>query len=155
MIKLSVTRLEKEPIELVGDEPAEWLEIEPTELIAVSAPVHYDLFAQAVSGGALIAGKVRTQLTGCCGRCLEPTHCEVENSGIRLFYEMPAGDELDITEDIRAEMLLELPMTLTCDDDCQGLCPDCGANLNKKPCNCHSDNNESDDRWGALDNLKL
>ena len=86
MIKLSVARLEKEPIELVGDEPAEWLEIEPSELLSVTAPVHYDLLAKAVSGGALVEGKVRTSLSVTCGRCLEPVSCDVENSGVCLFY---------------------------------------------------------------------
>ena len=41
---------------------------------------------------------------------------------------------VDISEEIRAEMLLELPMTLLCSDDCAGLCPVCGANLNDGDC---------------------
>ena len=154
MIKFSVARLEKEPIELVGDEPAEWLEIEPSELLSVTAPVHYDLLAKAVSGGALVEGKVRTSLSGTCGRCLEPVSCDVENSGVCLFYELPEEDELDITEDVRAEMLLELPMNLLCSEECRGLCPHCGKNLNQGKCACR-DEEEPDARWGALDNQKL
>ncbi len=57
MIRFSVARLEKEPIELVGSEPAEFLEIEPTGLLAVSAPVSYDLVVKSVSGGALVGGE--------------------------------------------------------------------------------------------------
>ncbi|MPN53394.1 hypothetical protein SDC9_201058 [bioreactor metagenome] len=155
MIKFSVARLEKEPIELIGDEPAEWLEIEPAELLAVVAPVHYDLLAKAVSGGVLVEGKVRTRLAGSCGRCLEPVDCEIENSGVCLFYEMPEEDEMDIGEDVRAEMLVELPMNLLCSEDCRGLCPNCGVNLNQKTCNCNGGGENSDDRWGALNDLKL
>lgn len=76
-------------------------------------------------------GKVRTSLSGTCGRCLEPVSCDVENSGVSLFYELPEEDELDITEDVRAEMLLELPMNLLCSEECRGLCPHCGKNLNQ------------------------
>ena len=99
MIRFSVARVEKEPVELVGDEPAEWLEVEPSELLSVTAPVHYDLLAKAVSGGVLVEGKVRTDVAGLCGRCLEPVAKKIENSGVCLFYEQPEEDELDITEE--------------------------------------------------------
>ena len=108
MIKFSVARLEKEPIELTGSEPAEFLEIEPGELLAVSAPVEYDLNLKAVSGGALVEGQVSTELSGICGRCLEPVTRHVKNDGICLFLELGDQDEMDISEEIRAEMLLEL-----------------------------------------------
>lgn len=155
MIKFSLARLEKEPIELVGEEPPEWLEIPASELLDVVAPVHYDLLAKAVSGGALVEGKVRTRVAGSCGRCLEPVTCEIENSGVCLFYEAPEGDELDITEDVRAEMLVELPMNLLCSEECRGLCTRCGVNLNHEKCGCRDDQSGSDNRWGALDNLNL
>lgn len=156
MIKLSIARLEKEPVELVGDEPAEWLEIPSSELLDVIAPVHYDLLAKMVSGGALVEGKVRTRVAGNCGRCLEPVTREIENSGVCLFYEAPGEDELDITEDVRAEMLVELPMNLLCSEECRGLCPHCGANLNRGGCDCGDEGDGgSDSRWNALDGIKL
>ena len=154
MIKFSIARLEKEPIELVGDEPPEWLEIEPTELLRVAAPIHYDLLAKAVSGGALVEGKVGTRLAGNCGRCLEPANREVENSRVCLFYELPEEDEMDISEDVRAELLVELPMNLLCSDECLGLCPHCGANRNLKDCGCSGPADPAG-RWNALDGLKL
>ncbi|WP_288593319.1 YceD family protein [Victivallis vadensis] len=154
MIKFSVARLEKEPIELTGSEPAEFLEIEPGELLAVSAPVEYDLNLKAVSGGALVEGQVSTELSGICGRCLEPVTRHVKNDSICLFLELGDQDEMDISEEIRAEMLLELPMTLLCSDDCAGLCPVCGCNLNKTSCNC-AEPPSGPSCWDALDNLQL
>ena len=154
MIRFSVARVEKEPVELVGDEPAEWLEIEPSDLLRVTSPVHYDLLAKAVSGGVLVEGKVRTGVAGLCGRCLEPVAETIENPGVCLFYEQPQEDELDITEDVRGEMLLELPMNLLCSEECRGLCPHRGKNLNRGSCSC-TDDDGADDRWSALDNLKL
>ena len=109
MIKFSVARLEKEPIELTGSEPAEFLEIEPGELLAVSAPVEYDLNLKAVSGGALVEGQVSTELSGICGRCLEPVTRHVKNDSICLFLELGDQDEMDISEEIRAEMLRPQP----------------------------------------------
>lgn len=153
MIRFSLSRVKKEPLELVGNEPAEWLEIEPSELLTITAPVHYALLAQAVSGGVLVRGTIGTSLSGICGRCLNAVRRNVETSGVCLFYALPEGDELDITEDLRAEMLLELPMNLLCSDECKGLCPHCGKNLNDGACACRDDK-EPDIRWKALDRWK-
>ena len=160
MIKISLTRLEKEAIELCGDEPAEFLEVEPTEQFYVSAPVHYELTAAMVTGGVLIEGVVSTAVSGICGRCLYP----VENEGIyteklTLFFdEIDNMEELDISEDIRSEMLLALPMNLLCDEECAGLCPVCGADWNEVECDCvvePQEESSGDNPWGALDQLKL
>ena len=154
MIRFSVARLEKEPIELVGSEPAEFLEIESSDLLTVCAPVSYDLVVKSVSGGALVEGKVATRLSGLCGRCLEPVEEEVNADNICLFLEIGDEEEMDISEDIRSEMLLALPMTLLCSDDCRGLCPVCGANRNRTVCGCEPPA-AGPSCWDALDDLKL
>ncbi len=154
MIRFSVARLEKEPIELVGSEPAEFLEVEPSDLLTVCAPVSYDLVVKSVSGGALVEGKVATRLSGLCGRCLEPVEEEVSADNICLFLEIGDEEEMDISEDIRSEMLLALPMTLLCSDDCGGLCPVCGANRNRTVCGCEPPA-AGPSCWDALDDLKL
>jgi uncharacterized protein len=43
---------------------------------------------------------------------------------------------LDLGELLREQFLLALPMKPLCDDGCRGLCPECGANLNRTPCGC-------------------
>ena len=154
MIRFSVSRLEKEPIELVGSEPAEFLEIEPSSLLTVAAPVSYELLVKSVSGGALVEGKVSTRLTGLCGRCLEPVEEEVCADSICLVLEIGDEEEMDISEDIRSEMLLALPMTLLCSEECRGLCPVCGANRNRTDCGCEPPASGSS-CWDALDDLKL
>lgn len=154
MIRFSVARLEKEPIELVGSEPAEFLEIESSDLLTVCAPVSYDLVAKSVSGGALVEGKISTRLSGLCGRCLEPVEEEVSADNVCLFLEIGDEEEMDISEDVRSEMLLALPMTLLCSDDCRGLCPVCGANRNRTVCGCEPPAT-GPSCWDALDDLKL
>ena len=105
MIRFSVARLEKEPIELVGSEPAEFLEIEPSSLLTVAAPVSYDLLVKSVSGGALVRGSCGTVVAGKCGRCLAAVEQPVEARDIAFFVEIPDGMEIcDISEDIREEL---------------------------------------------------
>jgi uncharacterized protein len=72
-----------------------------------------------------------------------------------------APDELDVTylEDdqintdqlLRENLLLSLPLQPLCRDDCRGLCPRCGANLNQEPCGCERP--PADPRMDALRKL--
>jgi uncharacterized protein len=61
------------------------------------------------------------------------------------FYE---GDVIDLTEILREQIILALPMYPRCSTDCKGLCPVCGVNLNQEACDCQRD--EVDPRLAAL-----
>ncbi len=156
MIRFSAARLEKEPIELVGDEPVEFLEVESDGLFTISAPMHYELSVKAVSGGALVEGELSTEVAGICGRCLKPVRQKAVNDAVCLFLELSEEDEVDISEDVRAEMVLELPMNLLCKPECAGLCPRCGADRNLGNCGCGDGPEEKlPGPWDALDGLRL
>lgn len=60
--------------------------------------------------------------------------------------------DIILDNDIRDYALLSIPMKKLCKDDCKGLCPNCGKNLNEGMCNCK--NNAIDERWIPLKNLK-
>jgi uncharacterized protein len=105
-----------------------------------------------------------------CDRCLKPLSVPVEQS-FDLHYVPPlkAGDErelgaddlstgfyqgetIDLDDVVREQVELALPMTRLCTEECEGLCPDCGANLNDAKCACKL--NRADERWAALSELK-
>jgi uncharacterized protein len=65
------------------------------------------------------------------------------------FYEAGA---VDVDELVREQLLLALPSRFRCGEDCKGLCPHCGADLNKETCAC--EHQEIDPRWSALAALK-
>jgi uncharacterized protein len=46
------------------------------------------------------------------------------------------GRHLDVSEEAREVLILELPIAPRCREDCRGLCPRCGAELNEGPCGC-------------------
>jgi len=58
---------------------------------------------------------------------------ELERDDYMLFHD---GRRLDLTETVRESLLLELPISPHCREDCPGLCPKCGADLNDGPCGC-------------------
>ena len=55
------------------------------------------------------------------------------------FDFLPDNRKIDLVPLIVAALLLEVPLVPLCDDDCKGLCPQCGANLNEGPCGCSRD----------------
>jgi uncharacterized protein len=69
-------------------------------------------------------------------------------------YPLPArGDEVDLTDAVREQVLLRVPQYVLCREDCRGLCPKCGADLNAAPCDCAPD--EPVSPWSALNKIKF
>jgi uncharacterized protein len=65
------------------------------------------------------------------------------------FYQ---DGTIDLDDVVREQVELALPMARLCTEECEGLCPDCGANLNDAECACKL--NRADERWAALSELK-
>lgn len=156
MIKFSLALLEKQPIALDGEESPELLGLAgpPGDACRAVSPVGYRLVARKVGGGALVEGDFRYRIAGGCGRCLAETERDLAGK-LCLFYEHPAGEELDVTDDFREEALLALPMNLVCRDDCRGLCPRCGLDRNREECGCAAEAPPAESPWSALDDLDL
>ncbi len=126
--------------------------------VPVGAPVELDLRLEAVMEGVLVSGTATAPLTGECGRCLEPVTDEVEVDLQELFvYDDHDADEvsprlqgdlLDLEQTVRDAVVLALPLTPLCADDCPGLCPTCGTPLAEAgPDHAHE---TIDPRWAAL-----
>jgi uncharacterized protein len=75
-----------------------------------------------------------------------------ENEKIDIIYLHPETDKIDLSEDVRDYALLALPMKKLCSENCKGLCPKCGKNLNDGPCECRDE--KIDPRWEPLQKLK-
>jgi uncharacterized protein len=115
-----------------------------------------------------LRGKLSAELELQCARCLEPVRQQVRRDFELLYRPLGADagrDELSVTdaeaeigyyqgeglllEDVlREQVLLALPLKITCREDCKGLCPHCGTNLNQEKCSCSTD--VEDPRWAAL-----
>ena len=71
-----------------------------------------------------------------CSRCLAETELNI-NKDVRLDYSVGKDDTaIDISGDIREEIILEYPLQPLCSPACKGLCPECGKNLNEGSCSC-------------------
>lgn len=133
--------------------------------VPVGAELDLDLRLESVMEGVLVSGTLTGPLTGECGRCLEPIHDQLVVAVQELFVYPEGstdqdeddevarmeGDLLDLVPTLRDAVVLALPLTPLCRQDCQGLCATCGERLDDLPPD-HS-HDTTDARWGALSGL--
>jgi uncharacterized protein len=161
MIKINIRQLTNEGMDFSGKISREDLGL----VISNSANhVTFDDFADyqfhisSVSDGVLVDGTVKVGVNADCGRCLGDYHFILQATDVCHFYEHVKGDELDITDDIREDVLISLPTKYLCSQDCVGLCPTCGKNLNREKCECMIETVPDDEEanpWNELDKLDL
>jgi len=100
----------------------------------------------------LVQGSVTGEAQLSCTRCLRPINWPIS----REFTETYSKDELnlaenkilDISEEIYQHLVLSIPMQTICSNNCMGICPGCGQDLNKVECQC--DEEVIDPRWEKL-----
>jgi uncharacterized protein len=112
-----------------------------------------------IPSGILVRGDVEGSLALECGRCLEPfqaslrVHFEEEftpSVDVHTGAPLPAPDDemtfvidqnhiLDLSEAIRQNVIVSLPIKPVCSPSCAGLCPVCGHNRNLEPCLCEEE----------------
>jgi uncharacterized protein len=123
-------------------------------------PVRLDV-SRTTGNGFALRLRFTATLEGPCMRCLEPAAPSFEVDAYEVHQ--PGGgeeltspymdEELDLAAWARDALALALPAQLTCREDCAGLCPQCGANLNEDPEHAHEP--EPDHRWAKLSELKF
>jgi len=125
----------------------------------------------AVNENFILTGNLNITIEDSCDRCLKKFKEDVdekilieivkESSAEAEAEEIELKDEdmglyfvseeyIDMEEIISQEAVLLRPVKRLCDQECKGLCPICGTNLNQKSCSCKQ---ETDDRWADLKKL--
>jgi uncharacterized protein len=128
--------------------------------VSPGSDIELELRLESVMEGVLVSGTARATMTGECGRCLDPVSDELVVDLQELFSYAPEDDEepkmvedlLDLEPTLRDALVLEIPLTPLCNDDCSGLCAGCGARLDDvEPGHTHE---QADPRWAALAELR-
>ena len=101
--------------------------------IKFTAPVGVTATFQKQRETVWVQVGVEGQMEQTCARCLEGFG-RPYGSQFHLDYEVDGKLDLDITDDVRQEILLSYPVRFLCREDCRGLCPQCGTNLNERSC---------------------
>lgn len=149
MLRIDVRELRQGPVDVVGELPVrdplfEGLDLELVRPLRVSGALE-----ATGSGGYLWHGHLEGAVGGQCRRCLRDLMLPVTASVAVLFspdpdmqddpsvYPLPEPlTHVDVRQAVREELALAVPAFPLCREECRGLCPTCGADLNQGPCGC-------------------
>lgn len=158
--------------ELDFEETVEELKIENNNLFPNPILSHVDVDKSETH--IYIKATVQSKVHFSCDRCLKEFEQDL-NGDLKLYFEVvsqgvlghlvdedgnqddsvrifrPDKKVIDLTPDIRDTLLLAIPMKTICAEDCRGICPGCGNDLNSSSCSCK--NEEIDPRWEGLKKL--
>jgi len=163
MLRVNLRALEHGSVEIAGslapDDPRlDGLDVELAKPVKVTGQL-----AGVGPGRYYWRGEVTTTARGQCRRCLTPVDVAVAVPVGVMFTEDPSADDpsawviepnatvLDLSQPVREELILSAPTYVLCRDDCRGLCPGCGEDLNVGSCRCRP---STDPRWGSLETLR-
>ena len=143
--------------------------LDPSDDLPVMGPVTGEITVENAGSLLLLRGQLRARLRLSCVRCLTESEREVEIAVEEEFatdltapdVETIDRDEperaaisdyvLDVSELVRQQVALSVPMAFVCEVGCRGICPTCGKNLNEGPCACPGAGDDS--RWDVLKGL--
>lgn len=129
--------------------------------VPAGAATVLDLRLESVNEGIVARGTVEVPWVGECRRCLRPIESRLRAEVYEVFEDDPVEgetskldvDRIDLEPIAREAVLLDLPLAPLCQEDCAGLCAECGADRNVE--DCGHDMVARDERWAALDELRF
>ena len=176
-MKLRVEEITAEAREIAFFEPEEGinriLDAGPVRDYRLEGPISVTVSYYRAGTEVFVQGDLAARASAVCARCAEeftvpsvrkfryvlaPKVLDDSDDGGNLRdedveYSQYGGEEIDLSPPIREQLLLALPTRPLCREDCRGLCPRCGTNLNLGACGCARV--EPDPRLGILRSLKL
>lgn len=140
------------------------------DLAALDSDVEYAVTCHRVDNEVFLVGEITFALKFTCARCLNEYRSEFRVP-LNLVLQLVADEEIEDFEETDDEFIicpesrevynldrhlrelvgLEVPMKPLCREECAGLCPQCGTNLNESSCDCQK--KETDPRWQGLKRL--
>ncbi len=144
----------------------------PVHEFHVDGPIAVRLSHYRAGSDLFFEGRLSAKVGAACARCAEEFttlserpfrfvlspksigyEAESDLRGEDLEFSLYEGEEIDLGPLIREQVLLALPTRALCRDDCHGLCPHCGANLNRGRCACRVET--LDPRLAPLRSIRL
>ena len=132
LMKIQVNRIPDEGLREHATYDPATLDMERDDVHFVQ-PFAVDAFITKADAELIVDATIHCPVRLACARCLEDFDSTVTAKAL-FTYEVAPADIVDITEDVRQEVVLAYPMVAVCRPDCKGLCASCGQNLNAGTC---------------------
>ena len=143
-------------------EPA-WWQNDDSQILGFDSPFKVHICISRAGNDYVLDGRMAGRLKIRCDRCLGPYFYDLESEFKSLLSLRPlhsdqtelelleedlsvdfiTGNEIDLDDVVISQLYLSLPIQLLCKEDCPGLCPDCGVDLNRERCNCREEKKDS------------
>lgn len=135
-MRIKVKDIQPECIEVAGHIPLEAIGLTQNDEVYFVAPLDVQAKVNRVSDTVLANTKVHGKYRSVCARCLAEVERDWNGNFLFDFSVDKQTEAVELDEDIRQEVLLNLPPRVLCKEDCKGICPGCGADLNTEQCRC-------------------
>jgi len=153
-MQISLSKIKENNFIKKGTDSIKFYDIDSYKSISPTGDVKYNLIIKLFDDEVSISGNINLDISLQCSRCSEFFSTTVHVSDfLRAYPILTEVDRLDITNDIREEILLNIPSFAICMKDCLGVCSICGINLNMSSCKCNHVNKCTP--WSDLDKLDL
>ncbi len=167
---INVSEIAENGLNLNLKKEAEWFNSSTEEkngLIRVNSDIEFNLDLFKVVREISVKGTVEFGIVSSCSLCLDGVdqHIKiatnlllspketVEEEGADVDHETYEGEHLDLNDYFRQQISLSLPFKVVCNEQCKGLCPKCGINMNSEKCGC--DTRWEDPRFSELKGIKV
>lgn len=153
-LKIDVARLNEDGEVYEGELDGEKVIDIQDDFVHPFAGLRYNLFVQLFGTELVVKGRAEQDFDAICSRCGADFDFTVREEDLLFSQEITAETEfVDLTNELRESILLQLPRFPICREDCKGVCQQCGKNLNEGACECKHE--EQPNCWGALDKVNL
>jgi uncharacterized protein len=174
-LKINVTNIPEEGLTVQFSKDESWsrqIFVEKEKLGLPLGSVDGSVTLKRIRETLYLEGDIRTEAETDCSRCLEAARLSIsatfkyvlspaqaehseeqELSTEDLDFVSYQDDLIDLDPLLVEQILLQIPMKVLCQEDCRGLCPHCGINLNKDHCQCHDE--RIDSRLAILKKMKV
>jgi len=171
-MRIEIEKLEERSGKFAESYAPDQLIFEGSEL-QMTEPVTVRGQARRKGSEVELRGELHTKVSTPCGRCLKPVEVPIDVRFAERFVTAVSwrneeqhelhhedlniavfdGEGIELADLVKEEILLAVPGHLLCREDCNGLCPMCGANRNEENCACES--TQVDSRWEKLKDLRV
>ena len=136
-MKIKINDISKEGLTIEEKQDASQLDLTRDDLRFVT-PISLTVFIGRDKDEAYVHVTASGKIEAVCGRCLSAYSIDF-NKDFDFSYDLRGKTVLDLTDDIRSEIILEYPVKPLCKENCKGLCQICGKNLNEGGCGHKTD----------------
>lgn len=134
-MKIYIDRIPQEGVRIQEAVAAASLDLD-TDIVKFQQPIEIQAQVSRITNTVTVELALQSKIRLTCSRCLEDYEVEL-NKNLRLGYPVEKQQHMiDLSQDLREEIVLDYPIKPLCKVSCKGLCPKCGKNLNQEKCTC-------------------